>query len=161
MRPAACLGAPYGIPGGAEAALPSAGRLVLEAAEQLDPTQPASVSCRIRHNGVATPEETEPGGEVALSDAGQRSVVTTTEPGSHPLGSLGVTRWLQKAGTRAHFPAPPRDQPHAESHGSDDDVGLEAPMALGVEVAGTLIGVGSEVTGMKVGDAVLGHPLQS
>jgi len=39
-------------------------------------------------------------------------------------------------------------------------LGREAPMALGVEVAGTVIGVGSEVTGLKPGDEVLGHPLQ-
>lgn len=38
-------------------------------------------------------------------------------------------------------------------------VGREAPMALGVEVAGTVIKVGSEVTGLKLGDEVLGHPL--
>jgi NADPH:quinone reductase-like Zn-dependent oxidoreductase len=40
------------------------------------------------------------------------------------------------------------------------NVGLEAPMALGVEVAGRVIGVGSEVRSLKPGDEVLGHPLQ-
>ena len=33
-------------------------------------------------------------------------------------------------------------------------LGREAPMALGVEVAGTVIGVGSEVTGLKPGGEV-------
>lgn len=39
------------------------------------------------------------------------------------------------------------------------NVGREAPMALGVELAGTVVRVGSEVTGLKLGDEVLGHPL--
>jgi NADPH:quinone reductase-like Zn-dependent oxidoreductase len=40
------------------------------------------------------------------------------------------------------------------------NVGLTPPMALGVEVAGTVIAVGSRVTGLRQGDEVLGHPLQ-
>src|ERR1700754_721379 len=40
------------------------------------------------------------------------------------------------------------------------NVGLAPPMALGVEVAGTVIAVGSRVTGLVQGDEVLGHPLQ-
>lgn len=40
------------------------------------------------------------------------------------------------------------------------NIGRDAPMALGVEVAGTVIAVGSEVTGLEPGDEVLGHPLQ-
>ncbi|SFK75295.1 NADPH:quinone reductase [Amycolatopsis sacchari] len=39
------------------------------------------------------------------------------------------------------------------------DVGLTPPMALGVEVAGTVVAVGSNVTGFRPGDEVLGHPL--
>jgi NADPH:quinone reductase-like Zn-dependent oxidoreductase len=39
-------------------------------------------------------------------------------------------------------------------------VGPTPPMALGVEVAGTVIAVGSRVTGLRQGDEVLGHPLQ-
>jgi len=39
-------------------------------------------------------------------------------------------------------------------------VGRDAPMALGVEAAGRVITVGSEVMGLKPGDEVLGHPLQ-
>lgn len=39
------------------------------------------------------------------------------------------------------------------------DVGLTAPMALGVEVAGTVVAVGSQVTDFRAGDEVLGHPL--
>ncbi|QRP48646.1 NADP-dependent oxidoreductase [Amycolatopsis sp. FDAARGOS 1241] len=39
------------------------------------------------------------------------------------------------------------------------NVGLRPPMALGVEVAGTVIAVGSRVRDLRVGDAVLGHPL--
>jgi NADPH:quinone reductase-like Zn-dependent oxidoreductase len=39
------------------------------------------------------------------------------------------------------------------------NVGREPPMALGVEVAGTVIATGSEVTGLRPGDEVLGHPL--
>ncbi|MFI5613227.1 NADP-dependent oxidoreductase [Amycolatopsis sp. NPDC051903] len=39
-------------------------------------------------------------------------------------------------------------------------VGLTPPMALGVEVAGTVIAVGSDVTNLRVGDEVVGHPLQ-
>lgn len=39
------------------------------------------------------------------------------------------------------------------------DVGLTPPMALGVEVAGTVVAVGSAVTGLRPGDEVLGHPL--
>ncbi|RSD09231.1 NADP-dependent oxidoreductase [Amycolatopsis eburnea] len=39
------------------------------------------------------------------------------------------------------------------------DVGLTPPMALGVEVAGTVVAVGSGVTGFRPGDEVLGHPL--
>jgi NADPH:quinone reductase-like Zn-dependent oxidoreductase len=40
------------------------------------------------------------------------------------------------------------------------NVGLTPPMALGVEVAGRVIAVGSRVTGIRQGDEVLGHPLQ-
>ncbi|MEV6904993.1 NADP-dependent oxidoreductase [Amycolatopsis sp. NPDC051372] len=40
------------------------------------------------------------------------------------------------------------------------NVGLTPPMALGVEVAGTVVAVGSQVTDLRVGDEVLGHPLQ-
>jgi NADPH:quinone reductase-like Zn-dependent oxidoreductase len=40
------------------------------------------------------------------------------------------------------------------------NVGLTPPMALGVEVAGKVIAVGSRVTGLRQGDEVLGHPLQ-
>jgi NADPH:quinone reductase-like Zn-dependent oxidoreductase len=40
------------------------------------------------------------------------------------------------------------------------NVGLTPPMALGVEVTGTVIAVGSRVTGLSQGDEVLGHPLQ-
>jgi NADPH:quinone reductase-like Zn-dependent oxidoreductase len=40
------------------------------------------------------------------------------------------------------------------------NVGLTPPMALGVEVAGTVTAVGSRVTGIRQGDEVLGHPLQ-
>jgi NADPH:quinone reductase-like Zn-dependent oxidoreductase len=40
------------------------------------------------------------------------------------------------------------------------NVGPTPPMALGVEVAGTVIAVGSRVTGLRQGDEVLGHPLQ-
>jgi NADPH:quinone reductase-like Zn-dependent oxidoreductase len=40
------------------------------------------------------------------------------------------------------------------------NVGLTPPMALGVEVAGTVIAVGSRVMGLRQGDEVLGHPLQ-
>ncbi|GAA1328404.1 NADP-dependent oxidoreductase [Pseudonocardia xinjiangensis] len=40
------------------------------------------------------------------------------------------------------------------------NVGLTPPMALGVEVAGGVIAVGSRVTGIRQGDEVLGHPLQ-
>jgi NADPH:quinone reductase-like Zn-dependent oxidoreductase len=39
------------------------------------------------------------------------------------------------------------------------NVGLTPPMALGVEVAGTVIAVGSRVTGLRQGDEVLGHPV--
>lgn len=39
------------------------------------------------------------------------------------------------------------------------DVGLAPPMALGVEVAGTVISVGSQVRNLRAGDEVLGHPL--
>ncbi|MEU4673656.1 NADP-dependent oxidoreductase [Amycolatopsis sp. NPDC023774] len=39
------------------------------------------------------------------------------------------------------------------------NVGLTAPMALGVEVAGTVVAVGSKVTNLRPGDEVLGHPL--
>ncbi|WP_433286458.1 NADP-dependent oxidoreductase [Pseudonocardia sp. CA-142604] len=42
----------------------------------------------------------------------------------------------------------------------DWKVGREAPMALGVEAAGRVITVGSDVRGLKPGDEVLGHPLQ-
>ncbi|MEV6904808.1 zinc-binding dehydrogenase [Amycolatopsis sp. NPDC051372] len=37
-------------------------------------------------------------------------------------------------------------------------VGLTPPMALGVEVAGTVAAVGSKVAGLRPGDEVLGHP---
>ena len=40
------------------------------------------------------------------------------------------------------------------------NVGPTPPMALGVEVAGTVIAVGSRVMGLRQGDEVLGHPLQ-
>jgi NADPH:quinone reductase-like Zn-dependent oxidoreductase len=40
------------------------------------------------------------------------------------------------------------------------NVGPTPPMALGVEVAGTVTAVGSRVTGLRQGDEVLGHPLQ-
>jgi NADPH:quinone reductase-like Zn-dependent oxidoreductase len=40
------------------------------------------------------------------------------------------------------------------------NVGLTPPMALGVEISGTVIAVGSRVTGLSQGDEVLGHPLQ-
>jgi NADPH:quinone reductase-like Zn-dependent oxidoreductase len=40
------------------------------------------------------------------------------------------------------------------------NVGLTPPMALGVEVSGTVTAVGSRVTGLRQGDEVLGHPLQ-
>lgn len=39
------------------------------------------------------------------------------------------------------------------------DVGLTPPMALGVEVAGTVVAVGSDVLDFRPGDEVLGHPL--
>jgi NADPH:quinone reductase-like Zn-dependent oxidoreductase len=39
------------------------------------------------------------------------------------------------------------------------NVGPTPPMALGVEVAGTVIAVGSQVTGLRQGSEVLGHPL--
>ncbi|WIX76651.1 NADP-dependent oxidoreductase [Amycolatopsis carbonis] len=39
------------------------------------------------------------------------------------------------------------------------DVGLTPPMALGVEVAGKVVAVGSQVTDLRLGDEVLGHPL--
>jgi NADPH:quinone reductase-like Zn-dependent oxidoreductase len=39
------------------------------------------------------------------------------------------------------------------------NVGPTPPMALGVEVAGTVIEVGSQVTELRPGDHVLGHPL--
>src|ERR1700754_4302590 len=39
------------------------------------------------------------------------------------------------------------------------NVGPTPPMALGVEVAGMVIAVGSQVTGLRQGDEVLGHPL--
>jgi NADPH:quinone reductase-like Zn-dependent oxidoreductase len=39
------------------------------------------------------------------------------------------------------------------------DVGCRPPMALGVEAAGTVIGVGSTVTDWAPGDAVITHPL--
>ena len=39
------------------------------------------------------------------------------------------------------------------------DVGCRPPMALGVEAAGTVIGVGSTVTECAPGDAVITHPL--
>lgn len=39
------------------------------------------------------------------------------------------------------------------------DVGLTPPAALGVEVAGTVVAAGANVTGFRPGDEVLGHPL--
>ncbi|WP_372672471.1 NADP-dependent oxidoreductase [Amycolatopsis kentuckyensis] len=39
------------------------------------------------------------------------------------------------------------------------DVGLTPPMALGVEVAGTVVAVGSNVPDFRPGDEVLAHPL--
>ncbi|MEU4675343.1 NADP-dependent oxidoreductase [Amycolatopsis sp. NPDC023774] len=39
------------------------------------------------------------------------------------------------------------------------NVGLTPPMALGVEAAGTVVAVGSQVTNLQRGDEVLGHPL--
>jgi NADPH:quinone reductase-like Zn-dependent oxidoreductase len=39
------------------------------------------------------------------------------------------------------------------------DVGLTPPMALGVEVAGTVVVVGSNVLDFRPGDEVFGHPL--
>ncbi|MET7992785.1 NADP-dependent oxidoreductase [Amycolatopsis sp. NPDC005232] len=39
------------------------------------------------------------------------------------------------------------------------NVGLTPPMALGVEVAGTVVAVGSQVTDLRLGDEVVGHPL--
>jgi NADPH:quinone reductase-like Zn-dependent oxidoreductase len=40
------------------------------------------------------------------------------------------------------------------------DVGSRAPMALGVEAAGTVTAVGADVDGVRPGDEVLCHPLQ-
>ncbi|MET7995744.1 NADP-dependent oxidoreductase [Amycolatopsis sp. NPDC005232] len=39
------------------------------------------------------------------------------------------------------------------------NVGLTPPMALGVEVAGTVVAVGSRVTNLRPGDEILGHPV--
>lgn len=39
------------------------------------------------------------------------------------------------------------------------DVGLRVPAALGVQVAGTVSGVGPGVVGLRPGDEVLGHPV--
>ncbi|WP_326835247.1 zinc-binding dehydrogenase [Amycolatopsis rhabdoformis] len=39
------------------------------------------------------------------------------------------------------------------------NVGLTPPMALGVEVAGTVVAVGANVTNLRPGDEVLGHPV--
>jgi NADPH:quinone reductase-like Zn-dependent oxidoreductase len=39
------------------------------------------------------------------------------------------------------------------------DVGVRPPMALGVQGAGRIVGVGQDVTGLAVGDGVMTHPL--